>query len=158
MFSDSEGQFEKWRFVMVEHGARIALVLSLLFFSAGPFQYSSNPKIQSPFTHAAESVQNKSRVGESLGERSSPEGNRTGWNSTRWNSTGGNSTGWRGLDIFDSMYVLKARFDPCHPIQDTKTMQTTTLRHPMQTTTKTTTTMTTTTTKTTQNTTSTQPP
>ena len=29
---------------MLEHGARIALVISLLFFSAGPFQYSSNPK------------------------------------------------------------------------------------------------------------------
>ena len=29
---------------MVEHGAKIALVISLLFFSAGPFQYSSNPK------------------------------------------------------------------------------------------------------------------
>ena len=113
--------------------------------------------------HAVESVQNNSQVGEGLGEQSGAEGNSTGWNSTRWNSTGlnstgWNSTGWRGLDIFDSMYVLKARFDPCHPIQDTKTMQTTTLRHPMQTTTKTTTTMTTTTTKTTQNTTSTQPP
>ena len=143
---------------MVEHGAKIALVVSLLFFSAGPFRIQTIQKIQSSFMHAVESVQNKSQVGEGLGERSSlgwsgPEGNSTGWNSTRWNSTG-----WRGLDIFDSMYVLKARFDPCHPIQDTKTMQTTTLRHPMQTTTKTTTTTTTTTTKTTQNTTSTQPP
>ena len=104
--------------------------------------------------HAVESLQNKSQVGEGLGERSSlggsgPEGNSTGWNSTRWNSTGWNSTGWRGLDIFDSMYMLKAIFDPCHPIQDTQTMQTTTLRHHMQTTT---------TTKTIQNTTSTQPP
>ena len=109
--------------------------------------------------HAVESVQNNSQVGEGLGERSrlggsgpegkSPEGKSTEWNSTRWNSTGWNSTGWRGLDRFDSMYVQKTIFDPCHPIQDTQTMQTTTLRHHMQTTT---------TTKTIQNTTSTQPP
>ena len=99
--------------------------------------------------HAVESVQNKSQVGEGLGERSSLGGSSLEGNSTGWNSTGWNSTGWRGLDIFDSMYMLKAIFDPCHPIQDTQTMQTTTLRHHMQTTT---------TTKTIQNTTSTQPP